>query len=615
MFSYFCRYRLNQCRQILHHSAKCYREKKNTLSTKEEGYLKNTIQSLDEAIQRGNRSEADQKARELDSFCKTHFKRNWVKWVFEVAFALAFALAIATVIRQMWFELYEIPTGSMRPTFKEQDHLTVSKTQFGINIPLQTAHFYFNPALVERSGTIIFSGDKLPLRDTDTTFLGIFPYKKRYVKRMIGKPGDTFFFYGGKLYGIDQNGEFIEELQNSPSMAYLDYVPFLSFEGQASQQKQDRVIFSYFNIPFGRITQEVSGKLKGEIYDGKKWIPDHLSKEPKEHIQSLSDLFGMGNYAMAQIYTKDQLQRDRLEIEEEAPLYLVLRHTPHLDFSKGDPHPLHFPKTLTAILPLGEEEIKTLMKNMYTSRFIVEEGKVKRYNYGKIPFSKNPPRLDNTPDGTYEFYYGIAYQIHFGGIAKELPKEHPLYEVTPERVQLLFNLGIQWDNAFQPKKSRQGLPNRYVYFREGDLYALGAPLLKKGNPQLEKFIEKEMAKQKDSASEDPYIAFIDKGAPGKDDLAKFGKFGLKITEKNYLVLGDNHAMSADSRVFGFVPEENLQGVPDLILWPPGDRLGKPNQTPYPTFVTPRLIIWMLAFGIALISYLIYSYRLRRPIKL
>ncbi len=62
----------------------------------------------------------------------------------------------------------------------------------------------------------------------------------------------------------------------------------------------------------------------------------------------------------------------------------------------------------------------------------------------------------------------------------------------------------------------------------------------------------------------------------------------------YLVLGDNHAMSADSREFGFVPESNLRGSPDCIFWPPGPRFGVPNQPPYPFVNLPRSIVWSLS---------------------
>jgi len=61
-------------------------------------------------------------------------------------------------------------------------------------------------------------------------------------------------------------------------------------------------------------------------------------------------------------------------------------------------------------------------------------------------------------------------------------------------------------------------------------------------------------------------------------------------------------MSADSRVFGFVPEGNLEGAPSVILWPPGERWGMPPQTAYPLLNTPRLIIWGIAALIFAVWY-------------
>ena len=72
-------------------------------------------------------------------------------------------------------------------------------------------------------------------------------------------------------------------------------------------------------------------------------------------------------------------------------------------------------------------------------------------------------------------------------------------------------------------------------------------------------------------------------------------------------------MSLDSRVFGFVPQQNLQGAPSLIIWPPGDRWGPPEQKPYPIFTLPRLIVWTFVGIITLIWYFFHRRSLRKPL--
>ncbi|MEW5894381.1 MAG: signal peptidase I [Candidatus Omnitrophota bacterium] len=49
----------------------------------------------------------------------------------------------------------------------------------------------------------------------------------------------------------------------------------------------------------------------------------------------------------------------------------------------------------------------------------------------------------------------------------------------------------------------------------------------------------------------------------------YGTFGEPVTvpKGSVYVLGDNSASSADSRYWGFVPEENIIGRADLIFWP------------------------------------------------
>ena len=59
----------------------------------------------------------------LQQIQRRHCKRAFFNRSFFSIFGTCIALVSALIIRQTWFELYEIPSGSMRPTFKEKDKL------------------------------------------------------------------------------------------------------------------------------------------------------------------------------------------------------------------------------------------------------------------------------------------------------------------------------------------------------------------------------------------------------------------------------------------------------------------------------------------------------------
>ena len=221
---------------------------------------------------------------------------------------------------------------------------------------------------------------------------------------------------------------------------------------------------------------------------------------------------------------------------------------------------------------MEEKTLKRLFDNLYTSRFIIDNGYARNYG-SKIKNNPLLPKFDHIPDGCYEFINGIAYQIKFGGITKKLDKNHPIYQFSYSNIQKFFNLGIEFNTLFSPNKKDQFLlPSRYAYFRDKDLYLMGKKILLKNNPALVELIQKEYSKQSTSSPNAPYHPFEDLGPPfkidGSLDKEFIRKYGITLPEKMYLVLGDNHSNSADSREFGFVPQSNLRG---RIAMPPPTR--------------------------------------------
>lgn len=623
-------YSLRKSRHVLQAGYKAFKKKGTQLTPDQLRQFELQLRQLDQAVLQQNKEEASNLAREIEAFCDTHFKKSVLSYFFEMAIAIVIALAFATLIRQTWFELYEIPTGSMRPTFKEQDHLSVTKTAFSLNVPLATKHFFFDPQLVQRTSVVIWSGDGVPHLDSDSTFMGVFPYTKRYIKRCMGKPGDTLYFYGGKIYGFDKEGNDLIELRDNPWMTRLENIPFINFEGRKTYSEERRsihgpeIVLHHFNQSIGRLRLKYH-EIKGDIFNGKGWVNDNPEAQQKPHttIETYSDFWGMRNFAMARLLNKDQLESltaYRAKDLEEAALYLELRHTPSLNFPpamESQQGGLTI-RGYSTVIPLQEKHLKALMDHMYTCRFVVKEGRATSYRLDGEKVYPSSPSFPGVANGTYEFYYGKAVKVNWGGVTSSLPSDHPLYSMSQENIQKLFNVGIDMTTLVEPiHRNQPFFPNRYIYFRNGDLFAMGGLLMEKEDPLLKSFHEREKKKEGLSTKKSPYVAFKDYGPPldseGKLDKTFLSTFGYKVPEGHYLMLGDNHAMSQDSRYFGPVPEANLQGAPSLILWPPGERWGIPNQRPYPLFTLPRLIVWTIAGIVVLIWFLIHRRDLKRSI--
>jgi signal peptidase I len=600
-----------------------YLKVKARLSQSSREEIKNKLLSFQTAIMDKDDKQCQLLTDSIQQLYTDYLKKTHFQQIRDFVVGIGVALFVAILIRQMWFELYEIPTGSMRPTFKEQDRLSVSKTDFGVNRPLMLGHFYFNPDLVKRSDTFIFTTEDMDFPDQDTVYFYIFPGKKLLVKRLIGKPGDTLYFYGGLIYGIDEQGRDISSELQLPQLSKIDHIPFITFEGTHMATTASvipgvysPVMIYQMNEPIARLYAQSTTVAKGEM------LPSITKNDPDLRY---CQLWGIGNYSTARLLTKEQV----LVLTDQDPssmgegvLYLELRHNPSLTGAKMGYDEMHRLRPQlgmsTSIIPLQEHHLKTIMQNLYTARFIVDKGFAYRYGsnpkkYGNQTFC---PYFPGIPDGTYEFYYGKAYSVGWQGITSELPPNHPIYWFDVERVQRFFNIGMEFDTRYIPQNKGQTIfPSRYAYFRSGDLYVMGAPILSKEDPTLIQYVDRE---EKRTSSSRSFKPFIDKGPPlladGTLDIEKIKKYGLTVPPKSYLGLGDNHANSGDSRQFGFIPEENLRGGPDIIFWPPGSRLGHPNQPGYDLFNPGRIVIWALA-AIGFGAWGIYHRRRTRlPLK-
>ncbi len=582
-------YSLHKCRKILHAASKRYRKKKKV--TDKGRHFEEKLKALKEAIGGKERKKAEELCREIEKDMALFLPRTPLEKTFQFILGLSFALAIAILIRQTWFEPYVIPTGSMRPTLKEQDFVFVFKTDFGLNVPLSTSQFYFGSDLIKRGQIVVFTGEDMDIPDVNTMYFYLIPGKKQFVKRLIAKPGDLLYFYGGLLYGIDRDGNEITEYKERSWFHEMEHIPFIHFDGKVKTgQMATHGIFTsatlyQMNEPIAKLTASVFGEGSGEM------LPIPRAGSASVVPNTYGDLWGFKNYGMGKIVSGKEITS-----QEKAPLFLEITHHPSM-------HPVKIIRDeygrvrpglsyTTSILPLSDKAIDRLFLSLYTARFVVKNGRASLYGSRDVA-EEFLPKLEGVPDGTYEFQDGKAYKVLWSSITKELAKNHPLYLRTPERLQLFYNLG----NEFHLHIAR---PSRYIYFRDHDLYAMGHPIYQENDPELQSFIQKE------KATDTP---FIDLGSPIKDgklQVELLKKNGLYVPENMYLVLGDNHARSSDSRVFGFVPQGNIRGGVNLLFWPLSPRMGSLPEPGYSWITLPNIVVWIVAIICFFLSFSYYK---------
>ncbi len=623
---------LRRPRRILQRASILYKKRWKRLSPSDLQKVEALLSSLQAAIDSEDVTRAADLAREVGPLFNGPLKRPLIMQVKEIALALLFALVLATVVRSMWFEPMRIPSGSMRPSFQELDHLVASKTAFGINIPLLPAHFAFDPSLINRTDVFIFTSEGMDISDQDTRNFLIFPSKRRLIKRCMGKPGDTLYFYGGKIYGIDSEGADLAVLRESPWIQEVEAVPFISFEGKISLGPKtpgsplQPLLFHQMNQPVGKMRLDARGAAHGELLISTgEWIPEKPAKASKEHLHTYAQLYGMDNYAKARLLTRQEVVKFSSALSEnlpDVPLYLELRHHPLLTYPRPQevqraygPRPYLNPEV--SLIPLSKQHLERLLSHLFTSRFVVKGGYVtpERSDSPNSQDLSHKPCFKDVPDGRYEFEKGTLYLVGHAGIRKIAPQDHPLNSHSIENIQRLFNLGVEFSTLLAPSASNQTYyPSRFVYFRDGDLCLFGHPLLTSDDPTLVAFNDIEEARARSASSHRPYLPFKDLGPPlkeGRPDLDRLRTFGLRIPDKMYLGLGDNYSSSGDSRYFGFIPESNIQGTPLLILWPLGKRFGLPPHSAPSLMTWPTLTLWGLA---ALILAMLGALKLRERRK-
>ncbi|MDM8335548.1 signal peptidase I [Wolbachia pipientis] len=148
--------------------------------------------------------------------------QNWVIRTGRFLSSLLFLLLIALSIRSFLFEPFHIPSGSMKSTLLEGDYIFTNKYSYGYS----KHSFPFSPNIF--SSRIFYTppkrGDIIVFKPTRNDSI-------RFVKRVIGIPGDKVQMIEGELYlnyqkvKRKQIGSFFDYELNYSIPRYIETLP------------------------------------------------------------------------------------------------------------------------------------------------------------------------------------------------------------------------------------------------------------------------------------------------------------------------------------------------------------------------------------------------------
>ncbi len=109
------------------------------------------------------------------------------------------ALIIASVIMYFFLQAFKIPTGSMRMTLLEKDHLFALKCVYGLRVPFTDGKRVLPIKQVKRGDVVIFQCPPSALSYEERTQ----NVKKDYIKRCVALAGDKVEIRNKMLYVND----------------------------------------------------------------------------------------------------------------------------------------------------------------------------------------------------------------------------------------------------------------------------------------------------------------------------------------------------------------------------------------------------------------------------
>ena len=167
------------------------------------------------------------------------------------------AIGVALTIRWAFMEAYVIPSQSMLPSLLINDHIFVNKSVYGIRVPF-SEKWLVEFSKPKRGEVIVF---KYPRN-----------LKDKYIKRVVGVPGDKIFYEDGKLFINDKEMTKTVAEKEGP----FGYVRDVDLQSEGKMPDEIKADFEHYIEDLDGTKHPIllrKGEYMGESY-GPVYVPE-----------------------------------------------------------------------------------------------------------------------------------------------------------------------------------------------------------------------------------------------------------------------------------------------------------------------------------------------------
>ncbi|NQX80199.1 MAG: signal peptidase I [Hyphomicrobiaceae bacterium] len=195
------------------------------------------------------------------------------------------ALILATIVRIFFYQPFNIPSGSMKPTLLVGDYLFVSKLSYGYS------RYSFPGGIVSFNGRFFSS---MPKRGDIAVFKLPSDNSTDYIKRIIGLPGDTIQLRNGVVFINDEavHKKRVEDFEILSKTGLRRYV------SQYEETLPNGLTYRVLDVePYGSSDNTIVYKvpnghyfMMGDNRDNSADSRDHVGMVPYENLVGRADI-------------------------------------------------------------------------------------------------------------------------------------------------------------------------------------------------------------------------------------------------------------------------------------------------------------------------------------